>query len=185
MPGLPVNSQTGGVSPTPYSTTPGSQGTSPAFQQPGLNPQAQNAAAQMISQILTTPRPQGMPQGNPGMPAAVGGGIAGFASNSDGDAIMIYHDQTTYGNWEFVYDPTKWKPPPNPSSGTVGTAAAQLGSIPGSTPGSPAGTPLSNTQPAVQNPFGQAPFGQNPQGASPQTPGFGMGGGPDLRMGKQ
>ena len=31
------------------------------LQQPGMNPQAQNAAAAMIQQILTQPRPGGMP----------------------------------------------------------------------------------------------------------------------------
>ena len=65
QPGMPVNSQTGGVMPA-YPTNPGAIGNAPNFPQPGLqmNPQAQNAAAQMIGQILTTPRPGGMPVNN-------------------------------------------------------------------------------------------------------------------------
>ena len=64
-PGSPVNSQMGGVSPS-YPTAPGANGNPPGFEQPGMsiNPQAQNAAAQMIGQILTQPRPGGMPQTN-------------------------------------------------------------------------------------------------------------------------
>ena len=73
-PGNPVNSQAGGVSPA-YGTAPGSNGMPPgSFQQPGMQtgPGQGNAAAQMIQQILTQPRPGGMPAANPGMGAAMG-----------------------------------------------------------------------------------------------------------------
>ena len=54
---------------------------------------AQNGAAQMIGQILTTPRPGGMPVSN--MPGGViGGGIAGVASNAESESIMVYNDRS-------------------------------------------------------------------------------------------
>ena len=63
MPGPPVSSQTGGVSPMPYPTQAGSQGQPPSFAQPGLqgtNPAQQAAAASIINQILMTPNPRGL-----------------------------------------------------------------------------------------------------------------------------
>ena len=162
-PGNPVNSQMGGISPT-YPTAAGSNGTPPAFQQPGtnINPQAQNAAAQMIGQILTQPRPGGMPQNNTNGVGAMGSGIAGFASTADEDSIMIYNDQQNYGTWEFVFDPAKQKPLANPNGGGIGTPASQVGSQIG-TPANQVGTPATNS-----------PFGANPFGGQQQSPGRGM-----------
>lgn len=140
-PGQPVNSQMGGVSPQPYPTTPGANGTPPGYPQPGnpIGSQMMNAnqAQQMITQILTTPRPGGMPTPN-GQSPAIGGGIAGVASNADADAIMVYNDRTNYKEWEFVFDPNKYRKPPNPVTGSIGTPASQMGSM----GGSPAGTPV-------------------------------------------
>jgi type II secretory pathway pseudopilin PulG len=164
--GPPVNSQTGGVSPA-YGTTPGSNGAPPGYAQPGMqvNPQGSNQAASMIQQILTTPRPGGMPTANPGTAPVIGGGIAGFASNADSDSIMVYNDHQNYGQWEFIFDPNKMKIVPNPNGGTLGQSAASMGNM----PNSPVGTPAS--QLAGPNPFGNpgtagtAPnpgFGQNP-----------------------
>ena len=97
-PGVPANSQNYGGTPA-YPTAPGSNGPAPAFQQPGMktNPQAQNAAAQMIGQLLTQPRPGGMPQANSSGVAVGGSGIAGFASTADQDSIIVYNDQSNYG----------------------------------------------------------------------------------------
>jgi hypothetical protein len=114
-PGAPVNSQTGGVSPSfPYSTQPGAQGTPPPFGQPGLsttpagqNP-AQNQALGLINQILTTPRAGG-PAG-PSQPMAgaqIGPGIAGVASTLERKGIKIYNEKVKYNEWEFIYDLTK------------------------------------------------------------------------------
>jgi hypothetical protein len=151
-PGIPVNSQMGGVSPT-YPTAPGSNGPAPTYPQPGgaINPQAQNAAAAMIGQILTQPRPGGMPQANTAGMGIMGTGIAGFASTADQDSIMVYNDQTNYGLWEFIFDPTKQKPLANPAGGAVGTPASQLAS--------PGGTPIG--QPMT------SPFGGQPQPIAP------------------
>jgi hypothetical protein len=126
QPGAPVNSQTGGVS--PYSTTPGANGVAPGIPQPGAAPGGQNQnAADMINRILTSPRPGGMPTAATGG-AALGGGIAGFASTAEGDAIMVYNTRTAYQEWEFIFDPQKQKQIPNPNAtGAVGTPAQQLG----------------------------------------------------------
>jgi type II secretory pathway pseudopilin PulG len=135
VPGAPVNSQTGGLSPTPYPTTPGANGAPPGFPQPGTNAQAPSAAQNMIQQILGSPRPGGAPGTSIGSPAGglvIGGGIAGVASKADREGIMVYNDHTNYKEWEFIFDPTKWKPPPNPlaGAGTNGTPASQMGSMP-------------------------------------------------------
>jgi uncharacterized membrane protein YgcG len=169
-PGNPVNSQTGGVSPmqgSPYPTAPGSNGTPPGFQQPGIamNPQAQNAAAQLIGGILTSPRPGGMPTSNTSGMQTMGGGIAGFASTADEDSIMVYNDHTNYGEWEFIFDPAKVKPLANPNSGSIGTPASQIGSQIG-TPANQVGTPAGGVG---STPFG-APGGFGTPAAPPTGP---------------
>jgi len=155
-PGTPVNSQTGGVSAAPgtYSTQFGAVGAPPGFQQPGtaVNPQANSAAQNMIQNLLTQPRPGGIPAANSNGMQAMGGGIAGFASTVDQDSIMVYNDQTNYGLWEFVFDPNKVKPLSNPNTNTVGTPASQMGTNPG-TPATQVGQPAGTQQ--TNNPFSQ------------------------------
>src|ERR1035441_1808724 len=127
MPGPPVNSQTGGVSPTPYPTQAGSQGQSPYFGQPGLqgtNAAQHAAAAKMINDLLMKPNPRGLAGVQGAQGNLMGGGIAGVASTAESDSIMIYYDRSMYNEWEFVYDPTKERPLPNPAGGgTIGTPA--------------------------------------------------------------
>jgi type II secretory pathway pseudopilin PulG len=123
QPGAPVNSQTGGMS--PYPIQPGSNGTPPGFPQPGTVA-GQNPAADMIRNILTTPRPGGMPQSNPGV-QTIGGGIAGVASTAEGEGVKVYNDRTLYQEWEFIYDPQKQKQIPNPNAvGAGGTPADRM-----------------------------------------------------------
>jgi hypothetical protein len=124
QPGAPVNSQGGGVSPYPIQA--GSNGTPPGFPQPGTTPGQGNAAADMIRNILTTPRPGGMPQGIPGA-QTIGGGIAGVATTAEGAGVKVYNDRTVYQEWEFVYDPQKQKRLPNPNAtGAGGTPADRM-----------------------------------------------------------
>jgi hypothetical protein len=146
FPGQPVNSQTGQL---PYPTSPGANGYPPGYPQPGnpINPQVPNQAQQMIQNILTTPRPGGMPT-NSGQPQTIGVGIAGVASNADGEGIMVYGDRTNYKEWEFIFDPNKWRAPPNPLSGNTGTPASQMGNI----GGSQIGTPVTSMPGAGTNP---------------------------------
>jgi uncharacterized membrane protein YgcG len=160
-PGVPANSQNFGGAPA-YPTNPGANGPTPGgFGQPGMttNPQAQNAAAQMIGQILTQPRPGGMPQGNTGGVMAGGTGIVGFASTADQESIIVYNDQSNYGLWEFIFDPAKQKVTMNPAGGTPGTPASQIGQ--------PMGQPIG--QP-MNSPFGGQPGG-TPFGGQPAIPG--------------
>jgi hypothetical protein len=108
---------------------------------------AQSAAAAMIGNLLTTPRPGGMPTGMPG--ATVGGGVAGVASKYQAEGIMVINQRTKINEWEYIFDQTKYRAPPNPVSGTVGTPQPPMGqgsnnnTSPGTTPStgsSPGGT---------------------------------------------
>jgi len=172
MPGPPVNSQMGGVSPSPYPTQGGSQGQSPYFGQQGLqgagSQAQQSAAAAIINNILMTPNPRGLAgvqntQGN-----LMGGGIAGVASVAESDSIMIYNDHSKYNEWEFIFDPTKERPLPNPSGGgAIGTPASQMGTspfTPGPAPGGAGATmPQTGLMPGMT---GTMPAGAMP-GARP------------------
>jgi hypothetical protein len=172
QPGAPVNSQFGGVS--PYPTNPGANGNPPGnIGQPGSAvgaPQNQ-AASDMINRILTSPRPGGMPTGAQTGGAGLGGGIAGVASNAEGEGIMIYNDHTLYSEWEFIFDPQKQKQVPNPNSnGVVGTPAGQIGNTPG---GGFPGTPVQQQQPGGRGGVGQPPFGGQNPGSTGTTNSFG------------
>ena len=156
MPGPPVNSQTGGVSPTPYPTQAGSQGQSPYFGQPGMqgvSTAQQAAAAKMINDLLMKPNPRGLAGVQGAQGNLMGGGIAGVASTAESDSIMIYYDRSMYNEWEFVYDPTKERPLPNPAGGgTIGTPASQMGSntfAPGPAPGGAGATMPPGTMPGT------------------------------------
>ena len=161
QPGPPVNSQMGGVS--PYPIAPGSNGMPPGFPQPGTVAGQGNAAADMIRNILTNPRPNGMPLTNPGA-QTIGGGIAGVATNAEGEGVKVYNDRTLYQEWEFIYDPAKQKQIPNPNAtGLGGTPAGQLGQpgLPGQTgqpgqqPGLPGMSPMNPMNPQMPRPIGQ------------------------------
>ena len=171
MPGAPVNSQTGGVS--PYSTVPGAQGVSPQYPQPGMNVvNPSNAAVNLIQQILTSPRPGGMPGPNAGMQGLnIGPGIAGVASTSEDEGILVYNEHTKYIEWEFIYDPTKEKRVANPAAGLTGTPASQMGSgIQGTQPGQQPSSTFGNS--SGFSGFGNSGFGNSGVGNS----GFGNSG---------
>lgn len=124
QPGPAVNSQTGSVS--PYQTGAGSNGNPPGFPQPGTTAGQSNSAADMIRNILTTPRPGGMPQSNPGS-QTIGGGIAGVATTAEGEGVKVYNEHSLYQEWEFIYDQTKQKQIPNPNAtGAGGTPADRM-----------------------------------------------------------
>jgi hypothetical protein len=64
-------------------------------------PGASNQAVNLIQQILTTPR---QPPANLGNTAVGAGGIAGVASNAEGEGIHVINEHSKYKEWEFVYD---------------------------------------------------------------------------------
>jgi len=190
-------------------------GGNPAGGQPGgiqINPSAQAAAAGLLQNLLTQPRPgglQGIASAGPSG-AIMGGGIAGVASKAEGESIMVYADRKDFSEWEFIYDPMKFRVPPNPNtgSGAGGVPASQLGNNAGmSAPGTPIGTGPAGNQVAgasAAGGMGMAGFGQPGQAGMPGAPGapgatgatgstspaggstaFGQAGGPDIRPGKQ
>ncbi len=69
---------------------------------PGVPGQASNQAVNMIQRLLTTPRqpPSGIGSGISGGPS----GIAGVASNAEGEGIHVINEHKKYKEWEFVYD---------------------------------------------------------------------------------
>ena len=155
LPGNPMNSQTGGLF-GGNGTAGGGPGILPGLngQPPGMpvNPAAQTAAAGMIQNILTSPRPGGMPANNPG--TIVGGGIAGVASKFEAEGIMVINDRTAINEWEYIFDINKYRRPGNPLSGGPGTPAN----------GNQGGGPGVGT-------------GSGPGGVVPGGGGVGMGGG--------
>jgi len=149
QPGPAVNSQTGGV--PAYPTNQGANGVPPGFPQPGTQTGApNNAAADLIRNILTTPRPGGMPQQAMGG-QVIGGGIAGVASTAEGEGVKVYNDRTLYGEWEFIFDPQKIKQIPNPNQqGLAGTPASQMGNTQGMGPaGQPVAPGMNPVQPGM------------------------------------
>jgi PAX-interacting protein 1 len=98
LPGQVVNTQTGGVQPTP---------TQPQFPQglgtpTGGQGSAPNTALDLINKLLTTPS-QNVPAGV-GNNNTVAGGIAGVASTYQGPSIKVYRERQKYNEWEFVFD---------------------------------------------------------------------------------
>jgi hypothetical protein len=82
--------------------TPGSQlfGAQSGAGSPGG--QQSNQAANLIQQLLTTPRQP--PSSTPGTVTSGGVGIAGVGGSVDGKGIHVIKDHSKYKEWEFVYD---------------------------------------------------------------------------------
>ncbi len=175
-PGQPVNSQTSGVQPYPYSTQPGAAGAPPPFGQPGsaanlAGQPGQNQALNLINQILTTPRAGGL---NAAAASAtgglqIGGGIAGVASLVERPGIKIYNEKEKYNEWEFLYDLTKDKTGTGAALGAAGAQNVQqqgTQQTPATT--SPFGTPFGTQPGAGSQPVSQPVY--NPFSGSPQQP---------------
>jgi len=154
-----------------------------------MNGLGQNsAAAGLINQMLTGPRPGGLAGLGQTQGAAMASGMAGVASKMDSEGLMVYNDRTNYKEWEFVYDPTKDRPRQDPRSMLVGN---QMGTPSSSTPGvsTQPNQPGGINQSAQTGTNGQT--GSNGQtntngqtGTSSNTSG-GQGGSVDLRPGKK
>lgn len=160
----------GGVAGVPPGFPPGFQppaglgiqqnGGQPGYQTPGApTGPPPGAAANLINQILTTPRPgglNGLPPGQGivapgGAPAlggtlgtpitpstggqTIGGGIAGVASKFEQDGIKRYNSRESYDEWEFIYDLSK-DPTRGGSAITQQAAPAQNGNAPAAPAGS-------------------------------------------------
>src|ERR1019366_1954832 len=152
-PGQTMPGQRGGGGPT-NPAQPGQNGMPQGFPQPGTTTGQPNAAADMIRNILPTPRPGGIPQQGMGR-QTFGGGIAGVASTAEGQSVKVYNDRSLYQEWEFIFDPAKQKQIPNPNAlGAIGTPAGNMNSPqPGQQQGAPGvATP---TSPPTGRPLGQ------------------------------
>ena len=124
---------------------PANAGSAPNGMVPGQN----NAATNMLQNLLATPRPNGFPGSAQGQGTVIGGGMAGVASKMDAEGLMVYNDRTNYKEWEFVYDPSKDRPRPDPRNLLVGN---QMG-----TPSTPAaGTTTPSSQPGMFSQPGQS-----------------------------
>jgi hypothetical protein len=100
---------------------------------------AQQSASAMINNLLTTPRPGGMPSNMPG--STIGGGVAGVASKYEAEGIMVINQRTKINEWEYIFDANKWRAPPNPVAGAAGTPIGQNGmNGPGINNGQPGNT---------------------------------------------
>ena len=108
---------------------------------PGLPGQAGNPALGMINQLLTNPNPQAgqIIQQQGGASAApgttIGPALAGVASKSEQEGVMVFNDQTFYKKWEFVFDPTKVPAIATGTAPSGSTSVNQMGSPSG--PGAP------------------------------------------------
>lgn len=135
---------------------------------PGLPGGTGNPALSMINNILTNPNPQAAQmaaQGGAfgsGTPATLGGGLAGVASKSAYEGIMVYNTQTLYKKWEFVFDPTKVAPIGG-VNGTPGTPVNQMGS--------------QTAQQGLASAFGGGLNGNQQAGGASAPSGIGMPGG--------
>jgi type II secretory pathway pseudopilin PulG len=109
-------------------------GVSPFPQPGGATTGGPVSPANLINNLLTQPRNTGMPQVIGAGTTTIGGGIAGFASNLDADSIMVCGDHTNYKEWEFIFDPSKWRAPANPNNKALGTP---IGNSATSSAGSP------------------------------------------------
>jgi hypothetical protein len=116
----------------------------------GVSQAQQAAAAAIINGILMTPNPRGLAAVQGAQGTVMGSGIAGVASTMESGSIMIYNDHSKYNEWEFIYDPTKERPLPNPSGGgTAGMPGSQMGTN-GFAPGpAPGGAGATMTQPGA------------------------------------
>jgi hypothetical protein len=160
----------------------------PSGMMPGGGPAQNGAAAGLIGQMLTTPRPGGLGGLGQAPGAAMASGMVGVASKMDSEGLMTYNDRTNYKEWEFVYDPSKDRPRQDPRSMLVGN---QMGTPSSSTPGTatpgaaaPSGQSGAFNQSGQTGPGGQT--GTSPTaGSQTQSQNQGQGGTSDRRPGRK
>jgi hypothetical protein len=126
-------------------------------------PQSNPAAVEVIRNLLTTPRPGGMPGAPSGMLGMnIQGGVAGVASTVEKSGIKVYNERSKYNEWEFLYD--------------LSQDRKRAGMMPGMAPGQGTGA-ATDPQPGNRTPGfppvgGFPPQGFPPQGGVPPIGGF-------------
>lgn len=133
--------------------------------------QVPTAAADLIRQILTTPRAGGMPGAQGVAQGGLGAGIAGVASKREATGIKIYNERTRYDEWEFVYDQTKEAKSQMQAAGVNSQGTNQ--------PGGPLQSNQQGSQ-QVSQPAGQrggtgSTLGSGSQTTTPSNPSMGPG----------
>jgi type II secretory pathway pseudopilin PulG len=139
---------------------------------------AGNPAAQLISNLLTRPRPGGLSgivaaqQGAGQQQSAFAGGIAGVASEAEDRGVKVYQGFENYNQWEFVYD---YRQDASFGGVNVGPQAAAPGgqALPQGQPG------LSNSGVLNINPANMPGIGMPGAAGSPYPQGYPTPGGPD------
>lgn len=122
----------------------------------------------MINNLLTSPRPGGMPPGAAGgqVPGMVIGGLAGVASTYKGHSVKRYNEQDEYQKWEFYYEAGKEMtpqgaiPPTNANQNGFGNSSGTGGASGfGSATGGMGGTGSGSTSGFGQSGTGGSTFG--------------------------
>ena len=126
------------------------------------------AAADLIRQILTTPRQGGMPGAQGAAQGGMGSGIAGVASKREATGIKIYNEREKYDEWEFVYDQSKEMKSQMGAAGVNSQGTNQPG---GPLQGVQPGSALGGSQPGTNT------RGLGSQTATPAAPSTGRGSG--------
>jgi type II secretory pathway pseudopilin PulG len=99
------------------------------FGQPGTDPNqaGSNQAADLLRNLLTSPRAQSSAQGNAmGGTAIAAGSIAGVASKIEKHSIKVYNEHQKYNEWEFIYDFAKDRTGGGQSAGQMGSGDPRL-----------------------------------------------------------
>ena len=104
------------------------------------SPGAGGQAANVIRNLLTSPRPGGLAGIRAGQTrsqaggASFTGGIAGVATKAEEFGVKVYQQREMYNEWEFVYDyrgvGAGGQPPPGPSGPPQPVAQGQPGLLP-------------------------------------------------------
>jgi type II secretory pathway pseudopilin PulG len=177
----------GGMPPGMAANMPGAVGNMPGAV--GGSPAAGRSAADLIRNLLTTPRPGGLAgirngQGVTQAQPSFAEGIAGVASKVEQRGVKVYNERELYNEWEFVYDYRQ----DASMAGAMG-GPAQAGNINPAQPGVGAGGTLQidpsqvavpgvaglpgGVQPGVGQPTdGANPYSQEPVPALPGTSPF-------------
>jgi collagen type III alpha len=164
---------------------------------PGTTPGQNGAATNMLNNLLNTPNPRGLNALIQNQGTVVGGGMAGVASKMDAEGLMVYGDRTNYKEWEFVYDPSKDRPRPDPRAMMTGIGTTSS-PTPGTTPSAQngmfnqPGQSGMNSQTQTSGPGGttgqngtNGQTGQGQSGTPASANGYSQGGSQDIRPGKK
>jgi hypothetical protein len=146
QPGQVVNSQTGGVQPTPNPTPVGGApgANNPTSGSANPTPGGQSTAINMINNMLTQPRAApGVGSTTSNIDTGGGVALAGVASTFTGPSIKVYGEHQKFQEWEFVFknNTQNGQKPPGQNANPLGPGGQTTTPAPGTTPTTPNPTP--------------------------------------------